>query len=204
MLSGRVAPRQRQCPAGPGLGEGSPALLPQGHQASRIIAWATQRDHKDRDVIAGAQLVIGQPPSSLLQHPSRSHHQLLGHHSVPGGHSTAWLSSDPDPTDSLTQHPAVPGKEGEAGGARGTRKCSLGKRSELRYVHPGEQQTLWSNSLRPKGCVAMTLLQGARPREVLGCRTCLPPPHLQLTCMGHWARSSSAPPSPRQPPPHHS
>lgn len=93
------------------------APLPQGHQASRVIAWATQRDHKDRDVIAGAQLVIGQPPSPLLQHPPRPHHQLLGHHGVPGGHSTPWLSSDPDPTDSLTQHPAVPGKE-EAGGAR--------------------------------------------------------------------------------------
>lgn len=42
-----------------------------------------QGDDVDGDVVPGAQPVVGYPPASVLQDPSRSHYQVLGSHRVP-------------------------------------------------------------------------------------------------------------------------
>jgi len=136
--------------------------LPRGLWASRVAARAAQRDHEDRDVIAGAQLVVGQPPAPLLQHPPGPQHQLLGHHGVPGGRAQRSAAA-PDPADSLTQHTAAPGKEA-AGGARGAAKGPLEGRdpSSDTRIQGSTARCGAVPAPRPEGHVATTLLQGAR------------------------------------------
>lgn len=53
-------------------------------QDSGVVPWATQGNNKNRYIISRAQFIIGQPPATVFQYPSGRHHQLLGHHGVPG------------------------------------------------------------------------------------------------------------------------
>lgn len=151
-------PGQCQHPAHGQPGSATP--LPSALRLSHVVAGAAQGDHKHRDVITRAQLVVGQPPASLLQDAPGAHHQLLGHHGVPGQSTVI----SPSPAGIVLHHTAVPRRREKLrepkGQGRGSRKAQI---------------RAYRGALCTEGYVATVLLQA---RCYGAGHTCLSPPHL--------------------------
>lgn len=74
-------------------GPGSVLLVPKHLDSpSGLAVTVHQRDDENRDVVAGAQALVGDPPPSVPQHAAGAHHQVLCRHCVPTTQET-WLPS---------------------------------------------------------------------------------------------------------------